>query len=89
MSFQNYQYQFPPNKRAAKVSIRAQINKALEEVEELEAAYIGGESLERVAEELHDALFALEGVRRKLGGRLSDSAYVYVLNKARARGDIR
>lgn len=78
---------FPENMRAARLPLKAQVFKVIEEAEEVYRAIKDKESNARIIEETLDTIHACEGVLRKFRPQEIEEAIKLVYEKNKSRGD--
>lgn len=82
-----FEYQFPPNRRAADADIHAQAGYTAKQAKELETVVCSGESDICVIKQAWDVIQSAEGVLRKYSDDLVASVQEAVYKNCKARGD--
>lgn len=82
-----FEYQFPPNRRAADADIYAQAGYTAKQAKELETVVCSGESDICVIKQAWDVIQSAEGVLRKYSDDLVASVQEAVYKNCKAKGD--
>lgn len=82
-----FEYQFPPNRRAADADIHAQAGYTAKQAKELETVVCSGESDICVIKQAWDVIQSAEGVLRKYSDDLVASVQEAVYKNCKAKGD--
>lgn len=81
-----FEYQFPPNRRAADADIHAQAGYTAKQAKELETVVCSGESDICVIKQAWDVIQSAEGVLRKYSDDLVASVQEAVYKNCKAKG---
>lgn len=82
-----FEYQFPPNRRAADADICTQAGYTAKEAKELETVVCSGESDIHIIKQAWDVIQSAEGVLRKYSDDLVAAVQEAVYQNCKAKGD--
>lgn len=86
-SYKPFEYQFPPNKRAADADIYTQAGYTAKEAKEFETVVCSGESDIYVIKQAWDVIQSAEGVLRKFQDDLVAAVHEAVYRSCKAKGN--